>query len=191
MSTKSNYQSSQGMRKLLALILYSWLWKTNKAVSILANFLKFFWKRCPLSRQGRPTGIKKNGLGIFRARGGGLLDHSYAPCHPPSAPPVGERQGVNSQTAGIRWVVMINIFYFSIVVWNFVLTPYTLVLKSWIYIWTILLGLLPYSFVMAVNVLCIVSLLEVCFLHFNFTSWSFPALQARYIFLCRIIQKLT
>ena len=30
------------------------------------------------------------------ARGGGLLDHLYAPRHPPSAPPTGEHQGVNS-----------------------------------------------------------------------------------------------
>ena len=36
-------------------------------------------------------------LGIFRARGGGLLDHPYAPHHPPSAPLTGERQGVKSQ----------------------------------------------------------------------------------------------
>ena len=31
-----------------------------------------------------------------------MLDHPYAPRHPPSAPPTGELQGVNSQTAGIR-----------------------------------------------------------------------------------------
>ena len=45
-----------------------------------------------------------------------MLDHPYAPCHPPSAPPMGEGQGVNSQTAGIGCVVMINIFYFSVIV---------------------------------------------------------------------------
>ena len=32
----------------------------------------------------------KNRLGIVRARGGGLLDHPYAPCHPPSVPPTEE-----------------------------------------------------------------------------------------------------
>ena len=33
----------------------------------------------PLSRQGRPTSIRKNRLSIVRARGGGLLDRPYAP----------------------------------------------------------------------------------------------------------------
>ena len=32
----------------------------------------------------------KNQLGIVCARGGGLLDHPYAPCHPPSVPPTEE-----------------------------------------------------------------------------------------------------
>ena len=32
----------------------------------------------------------KNRLGIVRARGGGLLDHPYAPCHPPYVPPTEE-----------------------------------------------------------------------------------------------------
>ena len=45
---------------------------------------------------------KNNRLGIFRARGGGLLDHPYDPRHPLSTPPTGERQGVNSQAACIR-----------------------------------------------------------------------------------------
>ena len=71
----------------------------------------FFLRRRPLSRQRRHTGIRVTGSASFRARGGSLLDHLYAPRHPPSAPPMGERQGVNSQTAGIRWVVMINIFW--------------------------------------------------------------------------------
>ena len=31
-----------------------------------------------------------NRLGIFLARGGGLLDHPYAPCHPPCVPPTEE-----------------------------------------------------------------------------------------------------
>ena len=34
----------------------------------------------------------KNRLGIVRARGGGLLDHPYAPCHPPSVPPTVDRK---------------------------------------------------------------------------------------------------
>ena len=32
----------------------------------------------------------KNQLCIVRARGRGLLDHPYAPCHPPSVPPTEE-----------------------------------------------------------------------------------------------------
>ena len=32
----------------------------------------------------------KNRFGIVCARGGGLLDHPYAPCHPPSVPPTEE-----------------------------------------------------------------------------------------------------
>ena len=32
----------------------------------------------------------KNRLGIVRTRNGGLLDHLYAPCHPPSAHPTEE-----------------------------------------------------------------------------------------------------
>ena len=41
-------------------------------------------------------------LGIFCARGGGLLDHPYAPCHPPSATPTEKHLGVSSYTIGIR-----------------------------------------------------------------------------------------
>ena len=64
----------------------------------------------PLQKSGRKLGTfllkapsfeareahryQNNRLGIFRIRSGGLLDHPYAPRHPPSAPPMGERQGV-------------------------------------------------------------------------------------------------
>ena len=59
----------------------------------IVKLSNFFWRRRPLSRQGRPTGIRITGSGIFRARGGGLLDHPYAPHHPTSAPPTGSVRG--------------------------------------------------------------------------------------------------
>ena len=62
------------------------------------RFQTFFWKKRPLSRQGRPTGIRITGSASFRARGRGLLDHPYARRYPPSASPTGKRQGVRFQT---------------------------------------------------------------------------------------------
>ena len=43
--------------------------------------------------------VSEDWLGIVRALGAGLLDHPYAPCHPPSIPPteehmVGEDSGL-------------------------------------------------------------------------------------------------
>ena len=75
-----------------------------------------FFAKAPSFEAREAHWYYNNWLGILCARGGGLLDHPYAPRHPSSAPPTGERQWVNSQTTGIRWVVMANVFYFSVVI---------------------------------------------------------------------------
>ena len=78
-----------------------------KEKEVLAK-VKVFCKRRPLLRQGRPTGIRITGTVSSVPGGGGLLDHLYAPRHPPSAPPTEERQGVNSQTACIGCKVKVK-----------------------------------------------------------------------------------
>ena len=47
----------------------------------------FFYK-APSFKAREAHWYLNNRLGIFRARGGGLLDHPYAPCHPPLATPM-------------------------------------------------------------------------------------------------------
>ena len=61
-----------------------------------------FVKRFPLSRIGRPTGIRITGLASSAPGAGGLLDHPYAPCHAPSATPSEKHLVVRSYTTGIR-----------------------------------------------------------------------------------------
>ena len=46
-----------------------------------------FFDTAPSFDAGETHWYLKNWLGIVHARGGGLLDHPYAPCHPPSVPP--------------------------------------------------------------------------------------------------------
>ena len=48
-----------------------------------------FWHGALFRGFGDPP-VLENRLGIVRARGEGLLDHPYAPCHPPSVPPMEE-----------------------------------------------------------------------------------------------------
>ena len=50
-------------------------------------------------------------LGIFRARGGGLLDHPYAPCPPPSATPTEKHLGITPCSFVVKkpksvWIVI-------------------------------------------------------------------------------------
>ena len=62
-----------------------------------------FCVKAPSFEASEAHRYQNNRLGIFRARGGCLLDHAYAPCHPASASPTGERQGSNSLTTGIGY----------------------------------------------------------------------------------------
>ena len=65
----------------------------------------YFFDKAPSFEAREAHRCLNNWLGIFCARGGGLLDHPYAPCHPPSATPTEKHLGVISYTTGIRWVV--------------------------------------------------------------------------------------
>ena len=51
-----------------------------------------FFDKAPSFEAKEAHRYQNNRLGIFRARGGGSLDHPYAPRHPLSAPPTEERR---------------------------------------------------------------------------------------------------
>ena len=61
----------------------------SKIVQILKSINKItgFFDTAPSFEAWETHRYLKNRLGIVRARGGGLLDHPCAPCHPPSVPP--------------------------------------------------------------------------------------------------------
>ena len=51
------------------------------------GFFEHFFDTAPSYEAWETHRYLKNRLGIVRARGGGLLDHPYAPHHPPFVPP--------------------------------------------------------------------------------------------------------
>ena len=90
-------------------------WKSNRPIRFQNIFkciaLNYFFDTAPSYEARETHRYLKNRLGIVRARGGGLWDHPYAPCHPPFVPPRRIIRKVTSQTTVIRWVVVVHIFY--------------------------------------------------------------------------------
>ena len=70
--------------------------------SYAARLRTEFYYKAPSFEAREAHRYLNNRLGLFRAKGGGLLDHPYAPCHPPSATPTEKHLGVSSYTTGIR-----------------------------------------------------------------------------------------
>ena len=65
-------------------------WTIFLVARLKENKSFFFFDTAPSFEAWETHRYLKNRLGIVRARGGGLLDHPYAPCHPPSVPPTEE-----------------------------------------------------------------------------------------------------
>ena len=71
-----------------------WICKTCAKIKLDGN--QTFFEKVPSLEVREVHRYLNNRPGIFRASGGGLLDHPWAPHHPLSVPPTEELQGVNS-----------------------------------------------------------------------------------------------